>query len=103
MAIFFLHRIPTCLAASAEIDISDKLDRMLEDAAASHVHKVSAIEFGSAMGLRDQPILDQFQGESSACRWIVSSFLLGPPTRQDYYPDQATWSEVVSTTLRKAN
>ncbi|WP_164125881.1 hypothetical protein, partial [Stenotrophomonas maltophilia] len=46
------------------IDAGDELDRLLEQAAEkSGIQAGISHQTRTAMGLRDQPILDQFQGE----------------------------------------
>ena len=77
--IFSIESLRALLQAQ-EIDISDELDRMLEeDAAASHVQQGISHQIRTAMGLRDQPILDQFQGEIFRLPLDSQLIILGPP------------------------
>lgn len=62
------------------IDASDELDKLLEqDAAASGVQAGIRHQIRTAMGLRDQPILDQFQGEIFRLPLDSQLIILGPP------------------------
>ncbi|CAA0078284.1 ATP-binding domain-containing protein [Zhongshania aliphaticivorans] len=62
------------------IDEADELDRLLEQAEAqSGVVAGISHEVRTAMGLRDQPILDQFQGEIFRLPLDSQLMILGPP------------------------
>ena len=62
------------------LDAGDELDRLLEQAAtASGVHAGISHQIRTAMGLRDQPILDQFQGEIFRLPLDSQLIILGPP------------------------
>ncbi|MFZ6720231.1 ATP-binding domain-containing protein [Undibacterium sp. Ji49W] len=62
------------------IDAGDELDQLLEQAAAtSGVQEGISHQIRTAMGLRDQPILDQFQGEIFRLPLDSQLIILGPP------------------------
>ncbi len=62
------------------IDSADELDRLLEQAEAqSGVVAGISHQVRTAMGLRDQPILDQFQGEIFRLPLDSQLMILGPP------------------------
>lgn len=62
------------------IDIGDELDRLLESSAAeSGIQAGISHQIRTAMGLRDQPILDQFQGEIFRLPLDSQLIILGPP------------------------
>lgn len=62
------------------VDFSDELEAMLEQSAAQdQVRRGIAHRTRTAMGLRDQPILDQFQGEIFRLPLDSQLILLGPP------------------------
>lgn len=62
------------------IDEADELDRLLEQAEAqSGVVAGISHQVRTAMGLRDQPILDQFQGEIFRLPLDSQLIILGPP------------------------
>ncbi len=62
------------------IDNADELDRLLEQAEAqSGVVEGISHQVRTAMGLRDQPILDQFQGEIFRLPLDSQLMILGPP------------------------
>lgn len=62
------------------IDEADELDRLLEQAEAqSGVVAGISHQVRTAMGLRDQPILDQFQGEIFRLPLDSQLMILGPP------------------------
>jgi hypothetical protein len=62
------------------VDAEDELDRLLEqDAEASNVREGISHQIRTAMGLRDQPILDQFQGEIFRLPLDSQLIILGPP------------------------
>jgi len=62
------------------IDEADELDRLLEQAEAqSGVIAGISHQVRTAMGLRDQPILDQFQGEIFRLPLDSQLMILGPP------------------------
>ncbi len=74
--------IPSLLAflKSQNLDISDELDRMLEKNDSAHeVVKGISHQVRTAMGLRDQAILDQFQGEIFRLPINSQLVILGPP------------------------
>ncbi|MBT2788018.1 MULTISPECIES: ATP-binding domain-containing protein [unclassified Halomonas] len=59
---------------------SDELDRLLEQAEAQvGIVKGISHQLRTAMGLRDQPILDQFQGEIFRLPLNTQLIILGPP------------------------
>lgn len=67
------------LLGRGEIDFSDELEAMLEQSAAQEkVRRGIAHRTRTAMGLRDQPILDQFQGEIFRLPLDSQLILLGP-------------------------
>lgn len=77
--VFSIESLRALLQAH-KIDISDELDRLLEqDAAASYVQQGISHQIRMAMGLRDQPILDQFQGEIFRLPLDSQLVILGPP------------------------
>lgn len=62
------------------IDAADELDQLLEQAAvAGGVQAGISHQIRTAMGLRDQPILDQFQGEIFRLPLDSQLIILGPP------------------------
>ncbi|MFT6164476.1 MAG: superfamily I DNA/RNA helicase [Zhongshania aliphaticivorans] len=62
------------------VDEADELDRLLEQAQAqSGVVAGISHQVRTAMGLRDQPILDQFQGEIFRLPLDSQLMILGPP------------------------
>lgn len=62
------------------IDAGDELDRLLEQAAEeSGIQAGISHQTRTAMGLRDQPILDQFQGEIFRLPLDSQLIILGPP------------------------
>lgn len=68
------------LLVSRGIDADDELDKLLEqDAAASGVQAGISHQTRNAMGLRDQPILDQFQGKIFRLPLDSQLIILGPP------------------------
>lgn len=74
--------IPSLLAflKSQNLDIADELDRLLEQSDSAHkVVKGISHQVRTAMGLRDQAILDQFQGEIFRLPINSQLVILGPP------------------------
>lgn len=68
------------LLFTTDFDGSDELDRLLEQSAVgSGVHAGIRHQIRMAMGLRDQPILDQFQGEIFRLPLDSQLIILGPP------------------------
>jgi hypothetical protein len=68
------------LLQESGIDISDELDRILEqEETKSGISKGISHQVRTAMGLRDQPILDQFQGEIFRLPLDNQLIILGPP------------------------
>lgn len=68
------------LLRAENIDSADELDRMLEQAEAqSGIVAGISHQVRTAMGLRDQPILDQFQGEIFRLPLNSQLMILGPP------------------------
>lgn len=64
----------------SELDLSDELDRLLaEEDASSGVKRGIGHQIRTAMGLRDQPILDQFQDEIFRLPIDSQLIILGPP------------------------
>lgn len=62
------------------VDSADELDRLLEQAEAQNgVVAGLSHQVRTAMGLRDQPILDQFQGEIFRLPLDSQLMILGPP------------------------
>lgn len=63
-----------------DLDIADELDRLLEQSDSSYeVVKGISHQVRTAMGLRDQAILDQFQGEIFRLPINSQLVILGPP------------------------
>lgn len=61
-------------------DFSDELDRLLEsEASTAEILAGISHQVRTAMGLRDQPILDQFQGEIFRLPINSQLIILGPP------------------------
>lgn len=76
---FTIESLRNLLQAS-EVDFSDELDRLLaEDDASSGIKKGIGHQIRTAMGLRDQPILDQFQDEIFRLPLNSQLIILGPP------------------------
>lgn len=68
------------LLESEGLDSADELDRLLEQAEAkSGVVSGISHQVRTAMGLRDQPVLDQFQGEIFRLPLRSQLIILGPP------------------------
>ncbi|HEL3169821.1 TPA: ATP-binding domain-containing protein [Stenotrophomonas maltophilia] len=68
------------LLQSFGVDVGDDLDRLLEQAAlADGVKAGISHQVRIAMGLRDQPILDKFQGEIFRRALDSQLIILGPP------------------------
>lgn len=77
--VFSIESLRALLQAQG-IEIDDELDRLLEQAAvASHVREGISHQIRTAMGLRDQPILDHFQGEIFRMPLDSQLIILGPP------------------------
>jgi len=77
-----IFTIPSLLAflKSQNLDVSDELDRLLEQSNSAHeVVKGISHQVRTAMGLRDQAILDQFQGEIFRLPINSQLVILGPP------------------------
>lgn len=77
-----IFTIPSLLAflKSQNLDIADELDRLLEQSDSAHeVVKGISHQVRTAMGLRDQAILDQFQGEIFRLPINSQLVILGPP------------------------
>jgi DNA polymerase III delta prime subunit len=68
------------LLCTADFDAGDELDRLLEQSAIGNgVHAGIRHQIRTAMGLRDQPILDHFQGEIFRLPLDSQLIILGPP------------------------
>jgi DNA helicase IV len=68
------------LLKSDSLDSADELDRLLEQAdAQSGISEGISQQILTAMGLRDQPILDEFQGEIFRLPLDSELIILGPP------------------------
>ncbi|PTQ87167.1 ATP-binding domain-containing protein [Agitococcus lubricus] len=79
LGVFSIESLRALLQAQ-DIDASDELDRMLEQAeTASLVNQGITHQIRIAMGLRDQPILDQFQGDIFRLPLDSQLIILGPP------------------------
>lgn len=79
LGVFSIESLRALLAARG-IDAGDELDQLLEQAAAaSGVQAGISHQIRTAMGLRDQPILDQFQGEIFRLPLDSQLIILGPP------------------------
>lgn len=77
--VFSIDSLRALLLASG-LDAGDELDQLLEQAAAaSGVQAGISHQIRTAMGLRDQPILDQFQGEIFRLPLASQLIILGPP------------------------
>lgn len=79
LGVFSIDSLRALLAARG-LDASDELDKLLEQAAAASGVQVGiSHQIRTAMGLRDQPILDQFQGEIFRLPLDSQLIILGPP------------------------
>jgi hypothetical protein len=68
------------LLQASNLDTADELDRLLEQAETqSGISAGISHQVRTAMGLRDQPILDQFQGEIFRLPLDSQLIILGPP------------------------
>lgn len=79
LGVFSIDSLRALLQASG-FDAGDELDMLLEQAAAANgVQAGISHQIRIAMGLRDQPILDQFQGEIFRLPLDSQLIILGPP------------------------
>ena len=79
LGVFTIESLRALLAAKG-LDASDELDQLLEQAAAtSGVQAGISHQIRTAMGLRDQPILDQFQDDIFRLPLDSQLIILGPP------------------------
>lgn len=79
LGVFSIDSLRALLRAGG-LDAGDELDQLLEQAAvASGVQAGISHQIRTAMGLRDQPILDQFQGEIFRLPLDSQLIILGPP------------------------
>ncbi len=79
LGVFSIDSLRALLRAGG-LDSGDELDQLLEQAAvASGVQAGISHQIRTAMGLRDQPILDQFQGEIFRLPLDSQLIILGPP------------------------
>lgn len=79
LGVFSIDSLRALLRAGG-LDAGDELDQLLEQAAvASGVQAGISHQIRTAMGLRDQPILDQFQGEIFRLPLDSHLIILGPP------------------------
>jgi superfamily I DNA/RNA helicase len=79
LGVFSIDSLRALLLAEG-FDAGDELDHLLEQAAAaSGVQAGISHQMRTAMGLRDQPILDQFQGEIFRLPLDSQLIILGPP------------------------
>jgi len=79
LGVFSIESLRKLVAAGA-LDEGDELDQMLERAAAARgVQAGISHQTRTAMGLRDQPVLDQFQGEIFRLPLDSQLIILGPP------------------------
>ncbi|MDP2762698.1 MAG: DNA helicase UvrD [Sideroxyarcus sp.] len=79
LGVFSIESLRALLAAGG-LDAGDELDKLLEQAAvANGVQEGISHQIRTAMGLRDQPILDQFQGEIFRLPLDSQLIILGPP------------------------
>lgn len=79
LGVFSIDSLRAFLRAEG-LDAGDELDQLLEIVAASNgVKEGISHQTRTAMGLRDQPILDQFQGEIFRLPLDSQLIILGPP------------------------
>ncbi len=79
LGVFSIDSLRALLGAGG-LDAGDELDQLLEQAAvAGGVQAGISHQIRTAMGLRDQPILDQFQGEIFRLPLDSQLIILGPP------------------------
>lgn len=79
LGVFSIESLRALLRAKG-FDAGDELDQLLEQAAAAGgVQAGISHQIRTAMGLRDQPILDQFQGEIFRLPLDTQLIILGPP------------------------
>ena len=79
LGVFSIDSLRALLRAGG-LDAGNELDQLLEQAAvASGVRAGISHQIRTAMGLRDQPILDQFQGEIFRLPLDSQLIILGPP------------------------
>lgn len=79
LGVFSIESLRALLLAGRP-DAGDELDQLLEQAAAaSGVQAGISHQIRTALGLRDQPILDQFQGEIFRLPLDSQLIILGPP------------------------
>jgi len=79
LGVFSIDSLRAFLRADG-LDSGDELDQLLEIVAASNgVKEGISHQTRTAMGLRDQPILDQFQGEIFRLPLDSQLIILGPP------------------------
>ncbi|MDO8069250.1 ATP-binding domain-containing protein [Janthinobacterium sp. SUN206] len=79
LGVFSIDSLRSLLIARG-IDAVDELDKLLEKAATENgVRAGISHQVRTAMGLRDQPILDQFQGEIFRLPLDSQLIILGPP------------------------